>query len=154
MKITYMGKRVRDNNGRFSSFKLKVKLFFRKLFRLSMLGLAIYSAFLVGRYIAPTETITNIVQADNGVPPVMQRIAKCESGNTHFDKNGQILVKGNVNKTVDIGKYQVNNFYWGAKARELGLDITKEKDNEEMALWIYENKGTQPWYSSQNCWNK
>lgn len=163
MRITYMGKQVRENNGRFSSFRKQVAVFFRKLFRLSILSLAIYSAFLVGRYIAPTETVTNVVQADNGISPVMQRIMDCESGqklpngkakpNTarHYDKNGQILMRSNTNRSVDVGIAQINTV-WFAKATELGLDITKEEDNKKMAEWIYSNRGTGDWYSSQNCW--
>lgn len=86
------------------------------------------------------------------VPPVMRAIAKCESGNIHF-KNGQVIFNANSNKTVDVGRYQINTV-WNKKATELGLDITKEKDNEAMAMWIYENRGTEPWYSSKQCWNR
>jgi hypothetical protein len=89
------------------------------------------------------------------IPPVLKRIAKCESNNQHFDpKTGQVYTKANDNKTVDIGKYMVNEFYWGKKAKELGLDLTKEEDNEKMAVWLYENKGTEPWVWSKSCWNK
>lgn len=83
--------------------------------------------------------------------PVMDRIAKCESGNTHYDKNGQVLMRSNTNKSVDVGKYQINSVWFG-KASELGLDITKESDNEKMAYWIYENRGTGDWYASAKCW--
>jgi len=60
-------------------------------------------------------------------------------------------MRANTNGTVDIGEYQVNGFYWGKKASELGLDLTKEADNKKMAEWIYANKGTGDWYS-QKCW--
>ncbi len=100
-------------------------------------------------YTAPVEIIKEV----EGEYPVLQRIAKCESNNTHFDKNGQVLMRSNVNKTVDVGKYQLNSV-WFKKATELGLDITKEKDNEKMAIWIYKNRGTNDWYSSANCWQK
>lgn len=152
-RIYYMGKRVRENNGRFSSFKIKAKIFLGKVFRLSMLGLALYVAFISGRYIAPTETIVNVVQADSGIPPVLERIAKCESGGKHFDKNGQVLMRSNTNKSVDVGKFQINSI-WFAKATEMGLDITKEADNEKMAEWIYENKGTSDWSASFKCWSR
>jgi hypothetical protein len=62
-------------------------------------------------------------------------------------------MRSNTNKSVDIGKYQINSV-WFKKATELGLDITKEEDNEAMAYWIYENRGTGDWYSSQSCWSK
>lgn len=157
MKIYYQGKRSksleRDYRGRFTTFKIKVKNFLRKVFQLSMFGLALYVAFLFGRYTTPTETIVNVVKAESKIPPIMQKIAECESKNQHFDKNGQVLMRSNTNRSVDVGRYQINTV-WFAKATEMGLDITLEKDNEKMAMWIYENRGTRDWYSSQNCWSK
>lgn len=85
--------------------------------------------------------------------PIMERIAKCESGNKHFDTNGQVLMRSNTNKSVDLGKFQINTV-WFAKATELGLDLNKEEDNEKMAYYIYHNFGTNPWYSSEHCWSK
>lgn len=89
--------------------------------------------------------------------PVLDRIAGCESqGNrnskgTHFDKNGQVLMRSNTNRTVDLGKYQINTI-WFAKATELGLDLTRENDNKKMAEWIYANRGTGDWSASVKCW--
>jgi hypothetical protein len=143
--------RLRTKNGRFSSFKIALKNFFRRVLRVGMFGLVIYVAFIAGRYIAPTETIVNVVEAESKIPPVMQRIAKCESGGRHFDVNGQILMRSNTNRSVDVGKYQINTV-WFKKATEMGLDITKEVDNEKFAMWIYENRGTGDWYSSAKCW--
>lgn len=151
MKVYYMGKRIRESSGRFTTLKIKAKNFLRKVFQLSMLGLALYVAFISGRYIAPTETIVNVVEAESKIAPIMQRIANCESKNQHFDKNGQVLMRSNTNRSVDVGRYQINTV-WFAKATEMGLDITLEKDNEKMAMWIYENRGTGDWYSSQSCW--
>lgn len=86
------------------------------------------------------------------MPPVLKRIAKCESGDIHY-KNGQVIFNANTNGSVDIGRYQINTV-WNKKATELGLDLSKEKDNEVMAMWIYENRGTEDWYSSKSCWSK
>lgn len=89
--------------------------------------------------------------------PVLDRIAGCESqGNrnskgTHYDKNGQVLMRSNANRTVDLGKYQINTI-WFAKATELGLDLTREDDNKKMAEWIYRNRGTGDWSASAKCW--
>lgn len=152
-KIYYMGKRVRDGKGRFSSALKWCKNVLRKGMILAMVAGAFYMTFIAGQSIAPSETIVNVVQADNGIAPILQKIGKCESGNTHYDKNGQVLMRSNTNKSVDVGKYQINSV-WFAKATELGLDITKEADNEKMAKWIYENKGTGDWSASQGCWKK
>lgn len=120
------------------------------------LGL-LYGAFFTGR--VTTEPVK--VFADKEVivevkskSPVMERIAKCESGGHHIEKaTGQVVMRSNTNKSVDVGKYQINSV-WFKKATELGLDITKEKDNEEFAYWLYENRGTNDWYSSKACWSK
>lgn len=95
-----------------------------------------------------TQTITII---DKTIPSVLKNIAQCESSTGHY-KNGQVVVNVNKNGTYDIGKYQINVKVWGEKANELGLDLTDEEDNEEMALYIFKNNGTEDWYSSRHCW--
>ncbi len=86
------------------------------------------------------------------IPPVMKRIAKCESGDVHF-KDGQVLAVANTNKTVDWGRYQINSIH-SKSATALGLDLTKEADNEKFALHLYKTQGTVPWSASFLCWNK
>ena len=112
--------------------------------------IAVVVVFEMGGALSPVE-IYHQVDAVEVVTPVLQRIANCESNDSHYDKNGQVLMRSNTNKSVDVGRYQINSV-WFSKATELGLDITKESDNEEMAKWIYENKGTGDWSSSANCW--
>ena len=96
--------------------------------------------------------------------PVLQRIADCESGSrnkqgkpilntaTQFASNGQVLTNPNVNHSVDIGIMQINLLKWGSKATTLGYDLSTTQGNESMGLWIYENRGTEDWYSSKSCW--
>lgn len=86
------------------------------------------------------------------IPPVLERIAQCESGNTHY-RHGQVIMNANTNKTVDIGKYQINSIH-SKEATRLGFDLTTEDGNEGYALYLYHNFGTEPWYSSIKCWNK
>ena len=107
-------------------------------------------SYYMPKYVFAEKHIEVVVEKD---APVLQRIAKCESGDTHYDKNGQVLMRSNSNKSVDVGRYQINSV-WFKKATELGLDITKEKDNETMARWIYANRGTVDWRYSEQCWNK
>jgi hypothetical protein len=85
--------------------------------------------------------------------PVMERIAKCESGGSQYDKNGQVVIQVNNDKTVDIGKYQINSIH-NPEAHRMNLDLTNPKDNETYARYIYENRGTSDWYSSRDCWSK
>jgi len=94
------------------------------------------------------------VQA-TGVPPVLTRIASCELWGvpdkkpSHSDpKTGQVF----IGKSGDVGKYHINAPIWGKKATELGLDLTVEAGNEAMAVWIYHNHGTEPWYLTKSCW--
>ena len=96
--------------------------------------------------------IRTIAVVDETLPPILSRIAECESGNTHYGKSGQVLAIGNKNGSVDVGRYQINISTWGAKATELGYDLWNEGDNEKMAVWIYENHGTEPWHLTRDCW--
>ncbi len=84
--------------------------------------------------------------------PVLDRIAKCESGGVH-KRNGQVIFNANTNGSVDIGLYQINSI-WNSTATKMGLDLTLESDNKKFAEYLYTTKGTEPWYSSKACWNK
>jgi hypothetical protein len=88
--------------------------------------------------------------------PVLERIAQCESGGSQFDKNGQVLMRGNTNgrDSVDVGLFQVNLKYHGAEATKMGLDLTKEADNRAYAKFLYQTRGTVDWEASKHCWNK
>jgi len=73
------------------------------------------------------RTITVEVPVET-VAPVMERIAKCESGNTHY-RNGQVIFNANKGGSVDIGLYQINSI-WNKKATEMKLDLTKPVQND------------------------
>lgn len=164
MKIYYMGRRI---NGQFDSFKARVRRLVQWTVRVGVVAGMAMGFFMAGGLFYSTSTVTahtNTVQLPVEAP-VLDRIADCESGvrkpsgmavegsARHLDpKTGQVIMRANTNGTVDIGKYQINEYYWGKKASELGLDLTKEKDNKAMAEWIYKNKGTTDWSSSQKCW--
>ncbi len=159
VRLYVNGERQRDvylNKTKFQIFKYKAKRFFKRLFITVAVLAIVIGIYKLGGLLNPATVYTKaeVIKEVTVKAPILDRIAKCESGNRHYDSNGQILVKGNVNKTVDVGRFQINNYYWGAKAKELGLDITREEDNRKMAEWIYENKGTEPWSSSKPCWNK
>ena len=86
------------------------------------------------------------------VPPIMQRIAKCESGGKHFDSKGKVI-RGKVDKN-DIGKYQISLTHHAEQAKKMGIDLFNEKGNEEYAMHLYHTTGTELWYKSKRCWNK
>lgn len=157
-RLYYNGVRQKDvylNKTKFQLFKLKVKKFLKGLMWFSFIGAIAWVLILTGSYINPRTIVTNaeVIKEVEVKAPILDRIAKCESGGNQFDKNGQVLMRSNTNKTVDVGKYQINSV-WFAKATELGYDLTTEKGNEGMANWIYKNKGTGDWMSSFSCWHK
>lgn len=117
----------------------------------SLYGALEFSGLVDSNAIAYTAPI-QIIKEIEPTYPVLDRIAKCESGGTHT-RNGQVIFNGNTNKSVDIGLYQINSI-WSKKATEMGLDLTKEVDNKKFALYLYKTHGTEPWYSSKACWNK
>ena len=127
----------------------------RKVTILAFIAGLVFGAFQLGTNMSGSTTYAvqeKIVEVPKK-SPVLERIAHCESNNMHFGKDGQVVYNANNNGSVDVGRYQINSV-WNKKATELGLDITKEKDNEAMATWIYENRGTEDWYSSKKCWQR
>ncbi len=115
----------------------------------------------------PKQVLIEVVKHVE-VPEVLHNIADCESGKrtkdgkaikgsaTHYSSDGEVLL-GRLNDPqygVDIGKYQVNEYFHGKRAKELGLDLYNEHDNEAYALTLYEEGGTQPWSASRSCWEQ
>lgn len=155
-----MGNRMKDiypHATRWQVFKYRVIMFFRKVAICSFALGIIYGSFKVGAVTVPPKTVYADREVRVEVPvepatPVLDRIAKCESGGKH-KKNGQVIFNANTNKTVDVGIMQINSV-WFAKAASLNFDLSIEKDNIEFAKWLYRNYGTEPWYSSKACWSK
>jgi len=174
IKVIWNGKKLRDiyvGASKWQVLKYKVRRFFFVIIRAAIVGIAaaivIGSLVGMGSYLFP-RTIHAIEEKEVlGVTPVLERIAQCESKSSHYctddlvkagmcarSEKGQVLVKANNNKTIDVGKYQVNVYYWGAEAAKQRLNIFDEKDNEIMAKYIYGNYGTGEWSASQKCWKK
>jgi len=146
----------------FSSLSNAINWFSHKMLVGGGAVLVIAVAFAIGSEFSPkmvyaVNTEVKVVEVESP-SPVLERIADCESGDSgkkgtarHFDLSGQVIMRGNTNKTVDVGKYQINSV-WFSQASKLGLDLTKEEDNHAFALWLYKNKGTEDWYASKKCW--
>jgi hypothetical protein len=92
-----------------------------------------------------------IVQEDT-LPPVLHRIAQCESRGQHFTQEGRV-VRGKQH-AADIGLFQINTVVWGKKAQELGYDLHTPEGNTRMARYLFDNYGSVPWQSSAGCWNR
>ena len=84
------------------------------------------------------------------IPEILEKIASCESGGNQFNPDGTVL-RGKLNPH-DIGKWQINEYYWKDEAVRLGWDIYALEGNEQMALEIYRRHGTAPWKWSSYCW--
>jgi hypothetical protein len=161
MKIFYMGKRIdslnpnRDIAGRFTSFKASAVRLGKLAGKVSIITLSIYAAGFIGSMYGTPTIVTMQAQAEDKVieiPPVLKRIAKCESNNQQFLSNGDI-VRGKINHN-DIGKYQINELIHYDAAKKINMDIFTEKGNESYALYLYNTQGTEPWTASKKCWNK
>lgn len=79
--------------------------------------------------------------------PMLMKICKAESGNRQFNAKGDVL-RGTVNPS-DIGYCQINEYINNDLARKLGYDIFTEKGNKDFAVYLFLQRGTQPWKSSQ-----
>lgn len=137
-------------------FKFKARRFIINVlfwgFIVSIVGIGFYIYYQYNPSIVYTRA--EVIKEVPVKASVMDRIAKCESPTGHYDSNGQVALNANSDHSVDIGKYQINNKVWGKKATEMGLNLMVEKDNEQMAQYIYQNYGTGAWYSSSKCWSK
>ena len=98
------------------------------------------------------QSISATTTPENLIPPILLKIAQCESGGRQFNKDGSVL-RGKVNPQ-DVGLYQINEFYHLKQAQEMGIDIYTEEGNEAYALYLYDTQGTKPWNWSKGCWDR
>lgn len=110
----------------------------------------------VGQHLTPPS----VVYADKVIErslafediPMLVKICQAESGSRQFKANGDVL-RGKVNLS-DIGYCQINEYINNDLARKLGYDIYTEKGNKDFAVYLYLNRGTQPWSASKSIWSK
>jgi hypothetical protein len=93
-----------------------------------------------------------IVVKDDTLPPVLQRIAQCESAGQQFARDGRVL-RGKRHPQ-DTGLFQINAVVWAKHAEALGYDIHTRDGNESMARYLFANYGSVPWQSSAKCWSR
>ena len=174
LKVFFNGQPLRNiypHATRFQVIKYKVGMFLTKLTK-TVIGFSIGTAVMSGFFWAGQAMSTKVVMADpidqpKVIAPVLARIARAESHNSHFctpelvkvkmcakSEVGQVLTRANKDKTVDVGKYQINLYHWGKAASDKGLHLFNEKDNETMAVWLLSNYGSEPWSASKSGWNK
>lgn len=86
------------------------------------------------------------------LPPILKKIAQCESGSKQFGNDGQVL-KGMVHP-ADWGYLQINTAVHMDEAAILGYDLTTLEGNIGFGKYLFEREGTVPWDSSRFCWAK
>lgn len=171
LKVFMYGRPLREiypHATRFQVFKYRVMSFLVKTVKWS-LGLSFGMAVMLGFFMAGYWNHPKPVHADpiESIAPVLVRIAKAESHNSHFctielarvkmcakSEVGQVLVRTNKDGTADAGRYQINLYHWGKVASDKGLNLFDEQDNEEFAVWLFETRGTVDWEASRKEWNK
>ncbi len=84
--------------------------------------------------------------------PIMIQVARCESQFRQTLQDGSVL-RGRVDPR-DTGVMQINTYYHGETAKQLGLDLENIYDNMAYARDLYERQGTQPWSASAPCWDR
>lgn len=76
--------------------------------------------------------------------PVMEQVLTGESGLKQWHSDGRV-VRGVIDND-DTGLCQINNRYWGAEAKKLGLDYENSiEDNIKMCRHIYDVQGITAW---------
>lgn len=114
-----------------------------------------YTAILApiqGNLVLPlVSTSTSPTDSIKEVPPILEKIAKCESGGTQFKPDGTVVT--GIANPQDIGKWQINLKYHGERAKQLGIDLYTLEGNTLYALILYHENGTSPWRYSSKCWD-
>jgi hypothetical protein len=94
--------------------------------------------------------IAVVEQVDVQAGTFLYYASYCESRHRQFNEDGSVL-RGYVDSR-DTGRWQINTYYWGDKAIELGYDIETEYGNYMMAKYILEEaQGEQAWSASAPC---
>ena len=84
--------------------------------------------------------------------PILIEVARCESEFRQFDKSGRVI-RGRAVQD-DIGLMQINEYYHGLTAKNMGLDIYTTEGNVAFAKYLHSRYGLKPWSASKPCWSK
>lgn len=101
--------------------------------------------------ISPNDPVKEIVSKYFADKPALIKIAYCESRYRQYNKDGNIL-RG-VTTPEDVGVMQINEWYHGKRAKELGIDLHTIDGNMKFAELLYDEQGVRPWNASRPCWS-
>ena len=75
-------------------------------------------------------------------------VISCESG-------GDMTAIGTLSKVgIDRGALQVNDYYHGKKAKEMGFDLHRPSHSLEYGIYLMSKEGLKPWSASAKCVRK
>ena len=138
----------------FSLFCLRLRLYNTQMTMPERLSACLIACALITAAFLPltafASSVEEQVQAFFKDIPVMQEIAKCESGFRQFNADGTPLRGGWAGGM--IGVFQFHERIHSAPARVLGYDLATLEGNLAYAKHLYETSGTQPWNSAKSCW--
>jgi hypothetical protein len=101
-----------------------------------------------------TSTISKALEAyirkELASTPILIEVARCESTFRQYGKDGRIL-RGKQNP-LDVGIFQINEYYHAETAKKLGIDIYTAEGNIAYGKYLYKKNGTKDWYASSPCW--
>lgn len=81
---------------------------------------------------------------------IAREIMRCESELYGTAMNQNKRADGSV-WSVDVGHWQINDYYHKEVALSMGLDIYDELDNIKYGFWLYSQEGAAPWSASKGC---
>ena len=122
--------------------------------RLAISAFIITISIILILFAIPSKTASYIrserEEQKTNTEDVLYAISYCESRHRQFNEDGTVL-RGKENP-LDVGKYQINEYWWLEDAKQMGFDIYIEKGNEQMARYILlEAQGIEAWSASRKC---
>jgi hypothetical protein len=157
LKVFYNGVYLRDIYPHATKWEITKYRFARGIRVLgiqAVIALALLTSHQIGQVtVEPIKVYADkIVEVDRAkvFPQILEKICKAESGSRQFNKNGSVL-RGKENPS-DIGYCQISEVIWNDTARKLGYDIYTEQGNKDMAVWLLEHYGSEPWFLSKHNW--
>lgn len=159
MKIYYMGKRIRESSGRFSSFKKKLK-------KWTLIAVLVYGVYVAGGLLQPRAIATPVL-FDNLTPKIeelkdsiVEDIRNCERSN-YEEEDAPIILDTNKKMSIGVFMYQkatVQHYSKKLYGKELtGKEATLFALDEDKArqmtydVIFKDSKGWANWY---NCGKK
>ncbi|MEZ4104197.1 MAG: hypothetical protein R3B60_02840 [Candidatus Paceibacterota bacterium] len=108
----------------------------------------------IGKVIAPAKNSSyyTILKTKQYFPDVgiMHEISKCESNRRHRSSDGKLLPDSFGGSSR--GAFQLLLRVHHSDMRKMRLSPFKDDDHFIYLRYLYDTKGTQPWYMSKHCW--